>query len=359
MEIEKKQLIGKARLADVAAMVGVSIVTASKVLTNNSGNNTRVSVETRRRITEAAQQIGYRPSIAAKMLVGKDTKTIGILLDVNSPPEHFMRVSRMQEEAEKHGYWLIIGECRANMSNIANFISDFVSRGVDGFISIAHVHRDIGSQVIELFRQVGKPVVYYDMPPELLQPELACVYVDFAAGISRATEYLYELGRQRISFLMPWINYEHGIYHFVTERERGFVQVMRKYGLKYDLEFNYRNNIWGSDLVCEKVFPVIARLLEEQQPDAVIAGNDSFASLVLSYCHRNNLVVPADLAVIGFDNLEFSGFVYPSLTTLDPHTAEASQTAVSLLLDMIRTGKMPEKHQYAFVPELIIRESAK
>ncbi len=356
--MESARKFRKARLADVAAMAGVSIVTASKAIANNAANKTRVSAETRERIIKIAQQVGYHPNLAAKMLAGKSTRTIGVLLDMDSPAEHFIRVSKMQKEAERRGYWLIIGECSPKLDNISTFIRDFIARGVDGFITMAHVHPYIGRDVIELFKQTSRPVLYYEMPPSFMEPGLACVYVDFAAGVEKAVKHLYSTGRRRISLLMPWFHQENGLYHFTTERELGFERAMKAHGLSYDKSFNYRNNIGGKQLCCENAFPVIERLLKEQSPDAIVAVNDGFGSILLSYFHRHGIKTPEDIAVIGFDNLDFSDFVYPRLTTLDPHTEASSKAAVSLLLEMLASDGLPERHQIAFVPELVIRESA-
>jgi len=350
------------RLADVAAMAGVSLVTASKAISNNTSNKTRVSAETKARILKIARQLGYRPNVAAKMLAGKSAKAIGVLLDLNSPAEHFVRVSMMQKEAELHGYCLVIGECRPELGNIANFIGDFVARGVDGFITMAHVHPHIGREVVELFKSSSKPTVYYDMPPAFNSPDLACILIDFASGVEKAVRHLHASGRRRISLLMPWFHVENGLYHFTTERERGFEKAMNSFGLSFDKTFNYRNNIFNpSDskrtLTCESAFPVIKRLIEEQSPDAVVAVNDGFGSVLISYCLRNGIKVPEDIAVIGFDKLDFGDFVCPRLSTLDPHTENAARAAVGLLVEMIGSGGAPEPRQISFTPDLVLRES--
>ncbi len=339
---------GKITLADVAAAAGVSKVTASKVLSGDTAKNTRVSGETEARILKIAAEMGYRRNVTARILAGKGSRNIGVILDTNSPPAHFYRVSTIEKAASARGFRIMVGQCHPNIENIRDYTEDFVSRGIDMLVSMAHIYPHIGKDVVKLFNDNGLRTVYYDIPPGM--EGLPGVNIDFAGAARKATRYLYGKGRRRIMQFLPKQELQFGRFHYITRREEGYKTAIRELGLE-DLSYplDYRNALHEESN--EGIMAMLDEAIKTLRPDAIAAQSDSVAAVVLRYCHLNKIRVPEDIAVIGFNNMDFSAFTYPALTTIDPEASKAAEK----LVDMLCSDS--ELYSFTLETEIIERES--
>ena len=342
------------RMADVAAAAGVSKVTASKVLSGDTAKSTRVSESTRQRIVAIAEKLGYRRNITARILAGKQSKAIGVILDADSPPSHFYRVSLMEEEARRLGFRLMIGQCRADLDNIKTLVDDFMSRGIDGIISMAHVYPHIGREVIAFLRRRSVKTVFCDMPFDDIEEEYS-VITDIAGGTAMAVDYLYRTGRRRIMLFLPQQNLAYGRFQFVIDREDGYRRQIAELGLP-EMIYPADPAMASPKPDCAKVFAMLDDALKQFGPDGIVAQNDVAAGMVIRYCHLHGIELPRQMAVIGYDNLEFSRFTFPSITTEDPVAEYVARKAVEMVVDLINgSAVMPQK--LVVEPKLIIRES--
>lgn len=350
MEVTNRQV----RLSDIAELAGVSKVTVSKVLSGSSTGNSRVGAETRRRVREIASSLGYRTNMTARILAGKSSKAIGMLLDAASPASHLRRLAMLEREARRNGFRLMVGQCHPELENIVELFDDFASRGVDGVISLAHIYPNIGRQVIDEFSRRHVPVVYFD-DPFSGEKGMPVVDLDFEYGIELAVRHLHRIGRRRILLFMPRQNIALGRFHYMTKREEGYRRVTGELGLP--------EMIYPSDLrqfIAQIDVGAITRMfvtaLEMFKPDAVVAQNDSVGALVLRHCLGHGINVPGDLAVVGFDNMDFSEYTYPSLSTIDSCVEEACGHVIGMMMELIKNGKIAN-HKVAVPPKLILRES--
>ena len=350
MEITNKQV----RLSDIAELAGVSKVTVSKVLSGNSAGNSRVGPETRRRVREIATSLGYRTNMTARILAGKGSKAIGMLLDAASPASHLRRLAMLEGEAHRNGFRLMVGQCHPELGNIVELFDDFASRGVDGVISLAHIYPNIGRQVIDEFSKRHVPVVYFD-DPFAGEKDMAVVDLDFENGIELAVRHLHRIGRRRILLFMPRQNIALGRFHYMTKREEGYRRVTSELGLP-EMIYPSDPRQFIATIDIDAIMGMFVTALEMFSPDAVVAQNDSVGALVLRYCLAHDIKVPEDMAVVGFDNMDFSEYTYPSLSTIDSCVEEASEHVIRMMMELIDSGK-PSNTKVAVMPKLILRES--
>lgn len=343
------------RLVDIAKLAGVSKVTVSKVLNPSPGNRTNVSKATAIKINQIATKLNYRPNLAARQLAGGWSKMLGVLLDANSSPNEFQRVSYVVHAAEQYGYRLIIGECHNDLENIQAYLNDFASRGVDGVIIHSNSFPSLNADIVETARKL-KQVIYYDQPV-CDDNTLDFVHVDFGSGVGMLVEHMYSQGRRKIIYFAPYKYSPHGKFRSQIERERGFTEGMRKCGLKFDPDFASRF-LYEKMPAPAEIIQIAMELIKRQKPDAIIARNDECACMILHALNKLGMRCPDDVAVAGYDNLPFSEYTIPPLTTVDNELAELSQIIVDNLIAKIEK-KIPENQPVRIfrTPKLIIRET--
>lgn len=343
------------RLQEVAQAAGVSVVTASKVLSPNStGNNTKVSAATSERIREIARQLGYRPNLAARQLAGGNSRLIGLLLYSQSSPMEFVRVAYVEEAAALRGYRVVICQCGAEQERVKFCLDDFAAHGVDGAILLANAYPDINGWIIEYARRLPH-VVYYDQP---LCDDGTCDYVeaDLTAGVRQLVDHLYATGRRKILYFLPYPAFPHGKYPSMIARERGYIEGMNAHGLPYDADFAERFHFREMPDNAELV-RLAAEYIRTERPDAIIARNDNFATAVLRALHELGIRCPEEVALAGYDNFEFTENLVPSLTTVDNRLPEISECAVGMLVERIEKRGPAGRRAELFTPRLVIRES--
>ncbi len=343
------------RLVDIAKLAGVSKVTVAKVLNPSPGNRTNVSETTASRINQIAAELNYRPNLAARQLAGGWSKMLGILIDAGSSPNEFQRVSHSVRAAEQYGYRLTIGECHNDLKNIRAYLNDFASRGVDGVIIHANSFPSLNADIVKTAGQL-KQVMYYDQPI-CDDGTLDFVHVDFGGGVRMLVEHMHMRGRRKIIYFAPYPRSPYGKFRSQSERERGFAEGMSACGLKFAPDFAGRF-LYDRMPVPTEIIKLAMDLIRQDKPDAIIARNDECAAIVLHAINKLGMRCPDDIAVAGYDNLAFSEYTIPPLTTVDNELAELSKLVVDNLIAKIEK-KIPVDQPVRIyrTPKLIIRET--
>ena len=345
--------MNKVRMVDIANIVGVSKVTVSKVLSQTSGNNTKVKASTAQKILDVARQLSYQPNIAAKQLAGQGANLIGVLIDANSIFNEFPRVVYEEQAASARGYRVIVGQCHPELTDIQCYLDDFLSRGVDGIIMHAHVYPGMTEKIMDACRRF-KHVVYYDKPAQA-PDDLSCVDVNLEVGMRKLVRHIVETGRKKISYFVPYMRSVPGKPLSYIRRENGFRSAMAEAGLAYDEKFNERY-ISQIKPDINEMASMVKDLIEREKPEAIVSQNDNVAAVVLRTFQEMGIKCPDDIAVTGSDNRDFAEYLYPRLTTLDNKLALVSCSAVEMLISMIKGNKVHQR-QITIEPELIRRMS--
>lgn len=311
-------------LRHVAEVAGVSAQTVSCVV-NNTGS---VSEEVRARVREIADRLGYRPNLYAKAMRTGRSRTIGLVIsDIRSP--FFPALAHeMQKVTQKAGYSLLIVETDGTPDLVADRISTLRSLGVDGIVA---------TEAVPALFDLRIPTV---MLAETTRPLDSVTADDFAGGKMLA-EHLLENGHRKIAL--------------VTSPREGCVQ-RRREGLLARLK-GEAEIVW--EIVTQEsdpITPEVRRRLAQSGVTAIVCSTDEMAISLMHALREMSIPVPGQLSVVGFDDVQWSSIVTPSLTTVRQPFAELASHSVELLLERIDKPKRRAR-QVKLPVKLIARES--
>jgi LacI family transcriptional regulator len=311
-------------IKDVAAAAGVSATTVSHILNEVEGK--RINPETRQRVLEAADQLGYAPNGLARGLRLRRSNSIGFISDhIATTPFAGRIILGAQEEAAKHGQMLLMLNTGGDKDLERDEIDLLLQRQVDGVLYAAMSHRIF--DVPEALRDV--PTVLLDA--QAADRSAAAVVPDEAAGGYTAVRELIEHGHRRIGFVTDTedIPASHG-------RLEGYRRALTEAGIAFDPALVTAE-------LCDSPGGYLAarRLLEPvSRPTALFCFNDRMAMGAYRAAAELGLSIPRDLSVIGFDNQDLicDGLV-PTLTTVELPHYEMGVRALSLLLAQIESSE--------------------
>ena len=307
-------------MRDVARSASCSIKTVSRVV-NKQGE---VSDATRRRVLGAIEALGYRPSKVARALVTQRTDTVGLLLgDISNP--FFAEVARgMLNTAQSEGYDVFLCNSDYDPEQEIRALYSLADHNVDGMVIFPCWENQ---ERLYAFASQERPLVVVNRAFRD-HPGMGLVLSDIRGGARMAVDHLVAKGHRHIGMLAgratPMI---------VMERVQGFREGLASHGLPVIEEWI----LTGSQSIDVERGHEAARELLGNYPEvtAVFAYNDLIAVGAIQACHALGRRVPDDLAIIGFDNIEFSGMIVPPLTTIRIDQYELGRQAVTRLLEML------------------------
>ncbi|RAU45440.1 MULTISPECIES: LacI family DNA-binding transcriptional regulator [unclassified Pseudomonas] len=327
-----------ATIKDVAAIAGISYTTVSHVL-----NNTRpVSDEVRKKVEAAIAQLDYVPSAVARSLKAKSTATIGLLIPNGINP-YFAELARgIEDYCERNGFCVILCNSDDNLEKQRNYLRVLLEKRVDGLI-VSSVGG--GDSLADSLCAVRTPMVIVDRDLENVTADL--VRIDHELGGYLATSHLLEWGHRHIACIC-------GPEHTSVARMRlaGYRRAMFERGVPVREHW-----VVESDFTGPSGYQAASRLLEGERPTAIFAANDMVGIGVLRAAAERNLKVPADLSVIGFDDIQMSQYVYPALTTVGQSILQLGERAAEVLLNRISTRAAVPIQRLIVAPSIVLRES--
>ncbi|MAZ28046.1 MAG: LacI family transcriptional regulator [Cytophagaceae bacterium] len=332
----------KTSLKDIAKKVGVSTATVSYVL--SKGKESKVSVGMSEKIKKVAKELNYQPNQIAKSLKSGKTFTIGLIVaDISNP--FFANFARIIEDEAAHlNYTVIFGSSDEKAGKSWDLIQFLLNRQVDGFI-IAPTE---GSEIhIQYLKEQHIPFVLIDR----YFPKINTNYVvinNYKASYE-AVERLINPGNKKIGMLA----YDTSLHH-MQERIRGYQAAMKDNGLNLKESWLKKINF---DNIKEEVRYAIDDILNGQDPvDALFFATNTLAVQSLKYIDELKYKIPADLAIISFDEGEAFDFYYCPLTFVKQPLIEFGKKAVKVLTEQIADPTKKEEH-ICLNAELIIRKS--
>jgi len=327
---------------DVARLAAVSQPVVSYVVNRDAVAS--VAPETRRRVIEAIEQLGYVPDRAARSLRMRKTFTIaGIIPDItNAFYPAFER--GIQDVAESHGYDLIVYNTDGDAEKEVRFQRSVQGR-VDGVIGV-FFHLNANDLRSLLDQHVA--VVRLEATPQQIGPlPLDNLYVDNVAAAEDAVTFLLGRGHRRIGMIV-------GRDGPRQPRIEGYRQALVAHGISCDAAL-----LRETDFVEGGGYEAMRELLlVSPRPTAIFAANDLLAMGALVALREAGLRVPADVAVVGFDDIPAARLVGPALTTVAQFPEQLGRRAAELLFERLG-GVAPDGGRCEERPyELVIRESA-
>lgn len=326
-----------ATLKDVAKLAGVSIGTASSALNRLSG----VKESTRKKVFEAASLLNYRPNGVARDLKTQKTDTIGVFLHDLAGPFYSELIRGIQDVADEYEYATIA--TRGGRGTNTSWTRLFIEGRVDGAIVL---DPSVPDEVIRSTVGPTLPIVLLDRILDV--PYCLYVAADHEGGAYEVTKHLLEIGIRRVAFISGPSNS-----HDSSLRFRGYQRALEEYGIGLDHSLIYRGDFTeGSGALVAR-----AMLSRDHLPEGVFAANDEMALGFMRGCDASNIVVPDQIAVVGFDDITVASYLHPSLTTVRQPMYELGVVAAR---NLFRTIKGEKDISPVILPtQLITRDSSK
>jgi LacI family transcriptional regulator len=322
---------------DVARLAGVSTATVSRAL-NDTG---QVAEAKRIAIDAAVEQLGYRPNTIARSLVTRSTQTIALLLPEITNPFYAELVTGIQQLTLERDYTMLLCTTDFDPEQEERYLRLLRAKHVDGALVDGLV---LPPERIARFVEDGFPIVCLDR--DVNSPAVPLVQVDNRMGARMATEHLLALGHKRIAHIMG------APARISEERLLGYQGALSQAGVAPDSSLVALGNFTesgGHDAMQ-------ALLTAETGLTAVFAANDLSAIGAMNAIVASGRSVPADISIVGFDDLRLAQYTSPPLTTIRQPAGEIARHSTELLLGMI-AGRKPHKLHHLFTPELVVRSS--
>ncbi len=334
--------IRKHTINDIARLANVSKKTVSRVINESPF----VREDTRTRIAEIMQRVGYTPDPQARGLAFRRSFLIGLIYDNPNAPY----VINIQEGAlaalRKQGYELVVHPCDRHNEKFLTEIRELISRQkLDGVIMLPPVSEN--AALAEMLQKLDCPYVRVLSAP-LDEPQNVVLSMDRQSA-AEVAEHLWKLGHKRISMIIGPQTYRSAI-----ERLAGFKDALGERGLELPSEFIVEGlYTFESGAACAELL-----LSRTPRPTAIFAGNDETAAGVYRTAYLRGLKIPDDLTVIGFDDSPLASRLCPSLTTMRQPIRDMGRLAAERLMAKIGGVQGPPLTANTFFPHLIVRESS-
>jgi LacI family transcriptional regulator len=322
----------------VARVSGVSVATVSRVLNGSA----RVAEETRRRVLVGVRELDYVPSAAARTLVRRRSRLIGVVVNTGAGHPDLKHaffgdvLVGLKESLGVHDYDLLI------FTGAKGFLRRTLYHQADGIVLMGVDRRD---RDLHAALERGIPTVTVDL--DIRGRRAGYVTSDNEAGARAAIRHLLELGHERIATITGLAHTKPAI-----DRLRGYRQELRARGITYR-----RTYVLEGDFYAASGHEQMRRLLGLQRPPtAVFAASDEMAIGALAAIQEAGLAVPGDVSLVGFDDIESASLIRPPLTTIRQDKIELGRIAGDALIGLVEDDEA-EPPECALPVELVVRES--
>ena len=299
-----------ATLKDIAQAAGISTGAVSRILNNDP--TLSVSPETKRKVFEIAQELGYQKA----KIRDKSLFKMGILqwfsVEQEMQDSYYLLVRQgIEDYCQKHS----IGIIRAFQSDEASIKT---LQDVDGLICIGK----FSHEEIQKFMDICPNIVFLDMP--VLDYNITTLTMDFKSAVYDALDYLIELGHRKIAYLggKEFVGNQE---LFIEERKQAFVSYMNNHGLDGSC-------IYEDAFSTASGYQMMQKILESDHlPTAIFAASDAIAFGAMRAIQEKGLSIPDDISIIGFNDTEMSSYTTPALTTISAPAYDMGQHGANLI----------------------------
>lgn len=326
-------------IRDVAKTAGVSPITASRALQNSS----LVRPATREKVAQAAKDLAYIPNFAAGTLSSDISRIIAVIVPNMSNSIFADTLQSIANSLRPSGYNLLIGSNDYSLELEEDLVRTFLSRRADALVLTGHLHSE---ETVSLIKGSGVPTIeMWSITDDPLGVSVGISNYDAAFAMTR---HLLDQGHRKIGFIGGLLENNDR----TQSRLRGYREALEQAGISFDLTL-VRHEPFEFD---RGSMAMNSLLSSGDKLDAVFAASDILALGALLECLRQNLKVPDDIAVSGFDDARIASIMNPALTTIGiPREAIGTKIA-DVLMDMIR-GRTPEQKVFDMGFTLIERDS--
>jgi len=318
---------------DIAAAVGVSVATVSNVL-NGKPN---VGPVIRKKVLQAAKQLGYRPNRAAQAMRTGRTRAIGLVLPDLTNPFFPELAQAVENTARSLGLLVCLIDSQGRVDGESDGFALLMQHAVDGIIWCP-----LGSRRPPALRKLDRPVVLIDRPGL----RYAVVHSNYVMGGQMLAQYALRMGHTRVGLLSGPQDLESA-----RQRRDGFANAAPD-----RIEIAWEVSV-GFDGVLTKQ-AVDALLQRRRKATLIVAGNDLIAISAIRRLTEDGVRVPEEVSIVGFDNIRWTDVVRPRLTTIAQPVGAIGAKAVELMQQSLSGEKIPPRHTI-FDVTLVERDSVR
>jgi DNA-binding LacI/PurR family transcriptional regulator len=339
------------KISDVARGAGVSPSTVSNFL---NGRTERMRLETRERIQQAIAELNYRPNAAARQLKTGRSPFLGLLVPSMGNPMYALIAREIEIFAQQeYGLRVLIGNTHRAPGNESLFIEDLLAYGVRALIVISS---SADESHLEAAAARGMVIISYDRRATAgAGTALDHLSVDNHACARLATEHLIGQGHSALAFVTPAARTMSR-----DEKVRGFLDAAKRAGLQQSARVFFCGS---ADEYGDSMLSQLGRTQGQEfaktpgRPTGIVAVNDLLALGVIAGCRDAGLQVPADVSVVGMDDIFFADLVEPALTTVHFPVQEIARKMVQRATARLDDPLLPAQ-EFIFQPTLVARKSA-
>jgi len=326
-------------LHDVAAQAGVSHQTVSRVINNSD----RVRPETRLKVEDVIEELGYSPNAIARSMVRGNTHTLGCISPNLTDTVFNKIIESAQAEARRQGFFVLIGTAPSE-DEVKSLLDELLNRRVDGLM-ILNPRSDNRYKLLQPLMEIGIPIIYLKNTPG--DEQVSSVICDDKKGGYIATKYLLDLGHTKIAIILGPENEE-----CTSDRLEGYQKALGEQGITLDEDLIVKGN-WSPQSGRDAAAKLIG---SKKEFSAIFSQNDRMAAGAIRNLVEAGYRVPEDFSVIGYDNISLATLIDPPLTTIQQPLIEFGEQAAKIIIDLIKDGNN-NTIQVSLNPKLIERKS--
>lgn len=328
-------------IKDVAREAGVSIATVSRVLNDIDV----VNEDTKKKVLDAITKLGYRPNIVARSLKTQKTKTIGILIpDISS--QFYPEIVRGAEDvANIYDYNVILCNSDFDVEKEKEYLRVLREKMVDGVI---YISSSLNEEILNIINELDIKTVLVETKDRA--GSLPSVTIDNVAASYEGTKFLIEKGLKELAF----IGVKSDNHNAWGDRYLGYEKALKE----NNFEVKDSSVYFGNLRVRTGYEGMVELLSKNKNIDGVVCASDEIAMGAINALRDNNIKVPEDVSVLGFNNNHVSAIFYPKITTISQPSYDMGSVAMRMLIKLLNKKELEQGH-YVLDYQLIQRESTK
>lgn len=332
----------KVSIYDIAKYLKVSPATVSYAMNGVK----KVSEETREKVMDAIDKLGYVPDHNARYLTTGESHLIGLFLPLNDASIAFLQnpfyvefIGGLEQGISNNDYDIVIG-CQKNQSNFKYWAK---SRGLDGVVMLGKYPKNVYDDIKELHIPVVLTDVYEDYANEFHN-----VRIDDEYGMYLATNYLIENGHRKIGFVGS-------VHSSLVDKKRydGYLKAMSENQLSIQEDY-----VYSSFATFDDGNHIADEIIHRKNVSAIVCAADIIGIGIIKRYIELGKKIPDELSIIGFDDIQDAKYIYPGLTTIRQDIGQKGKLAAEIILEKIHSND-DQATLINIKPTLVVRESVK
>ena len=327
-------------IREIARRAKVSTATVSRTMNRHPS----VQPQLAKRVLKVVEEMGYFPNTQARALVSGKSRIFGLIVSEITNPFFPEIVHVFEETAIQHNYEILVTSTVHDTERMKTAVRRMLEHRVEG---VAVMTFGMEESLLDDLKLRNVPLVFVDVGPA--RPRVSNIRIDYLHGIRQAVQHLAALRHERIAFISGPLTLKSA-----RARKEAFVQSMNEIGLEPEPQLIVEGNhtLEGGQEAFAKLWSLKAR------PTAILCSNDMTAIGVMRKSYEKKIPIPAELSVIGFDNIHLSQYILPPLTTIEMSQAQLGRMAFQALLsDVQRDEPNPKGTEYVLKTNFVQRDS--